>query len=70
VAEHVEAGCPEPVLRVFERPSVPTHALFPQVRLLLPKVRAFADFLVEHWGGPDIRCPLAVAEERLATAER
>jgi DNA-binding transcriptional LysR family regulator len=52
IAHHVVAGRLQPVLTPYQRPSTPLHALFLPVRLASPRVRAFADFLVEQWGDP------------------
>jgi DNA-binding transcriptional LysR family regulator len=37
------------VLEAYQRPPTPLSILTPRTRLLLPKVRAFVDFLQEHW---------------------
>src|ERR1700736_3421485 len=40
------------VLEAYQRPSTPLTILTPRTRLLLPKVRAFVDFLQQHWMHP------------------
>ncbi|MGO9852583.1 MAG: LysR family transcriptional regulator [Steroidobacteraceae bacterium] len=44
------------VLEAYQRPPTPLSMLTPRTRLLLPKVRAFVDFLQQHWMRP--RAPL------------
>lgn len=46
VAEQVRAGRLVTVLDAMTPPSVPVHLVFPQNRLLAPKLRAFVDFAV------------------------
>jgi DNA-binding transcriptional LysR family regulator len=46
VADHVRAGALRLLLEDAEHPPIPIHLLTPQGRLLVPKVRAFADFVV------------------------
>ncbi len=53
VRPHVAAGRLVPVLREFEQPPAPIHALYPHARLLSAKVRSFVDFLVENWRDED-----------------
>ena len=40
------------VLEAYQRPPTPLSILTPRTRLLLPKVRAFVDFLQQHWTRP------------------
>jgi DNA-binding transcriptional LysR family regulator len=40
------------VLEAFQRPATPLSILTLRNRLLLPKVRAFVDFLQQHWRRP------------------
>jgi len=40
------------VLEAYQRPPTPLSILTPRTRLLLPKVRAFVDFLQQHWMRP------------------
>ncbi|SHG58084.1 LysR family transcriptional regulator [Bradyrhizobium erythrophlei] len=40
------------VLEAYQRPSTPLSILTLRNRLLLPKVRAFVDFLQQHWMHP------------------
>ena len=40
------------VLEAYQRPATPLRILTLRNRLLLPKVRAFVDFLQEHWRHP------------------
>jgi DNA-binding transcriptional LysR family regulator len=40
------------VLEAYQRPPTPLSILALRNRLLLPKVRAFVDFLHEHWMHP------------------
>lgn len=46
VAEQIRQGRLVPVLEDLTPPSVPVHLVFPQSRLLAPKLRAFVDFAV------------------------
>jgi DNA-binding transcriptional LysR family regulator len=48
VRDHILAGRLIPVLQGFEPPAIEVHALFPHLRLMPAKVRAFTDFLVER----------------------
>ncbi len=53
VADHVERGELVPVLEGHPTLAWPIHALYPKNRHLLPKVRAFIDYLAESsptWG--------------------
>ena len=40
------------VLEAYQRPPTPLNVLTLRNRLLLPKVRAFVDFLQQHWMHP------------------
>jgi DNA-binding transcriptional LysR family regulator len=40
------------VLEAYQRPPTPLSILTPRTRLLLPKVRAFVDYLQQHWTRP------------------
>jgi DNA-binding transcriptional LysR family regulator len=40
------------VLEAYQRPTTPLTILTLRNRLLLPKVRAFVDFLQQHWMHP------------------
>jgi DNA-binding transcriptional LysR family regulator len=40
------------VLEAYQRPPTPLSILTLRTRLLLPKVRAFVDFLQQHWMRP------------------
>ena len=40
------------VLEAYQRPPTPLSLLTLRTRLLLPKVRAFVDFLQQHWMHP------------------
>ncbi|MGH6931373.1 MAG: substrate binding domain-containing protein, partial [Dongiaceae bacterium] len=53
VRADIAAGRLVPVLRGFEQPPAPIHALYPHARLLSAKVRSFVDFLVETWRDED-----------------
>ena len=44
VAQAVRAGRLVPVLDGFAPPDIPVHVVFPQSRLIAPKIRAFVDF--------------------------
>jgi DNA-binding transcriptional LysR family regulator len=46
--DHILAGRLVQVLKGFELPARPVHALFPHLRLLSTKVRAFMDFVAER----------------------
>jgi DNA-binding transcriptional LysR family regulator len=48
VRDHILAGRLIPVLQGFELPEIEVHALFPHLRLIPAKVRAFTDFVVER----------------------
>src|ERR1700680_4269237 len=50
------AGLLKVVLEAYQRPPTPLSILTLRSRLLLPKVRAFVDFLQQHWMRP--RTPL------------
>jgi DNA-binding transcriptional LysR family regulator len=41
------------LLADYEPAPAPLHALFQPSRLASPKIRAFADYLVERWRGTD-----------------
>jgi len=53
VRPHVGTGGLVPVLRGFEQPAAPIHAVYPHARLLSAKVRSFVDFLLETWRHED-----------------
>ena len=44
VAEQIRQGSLVPVLTNVTPPAVPVHLVFPQSRLLAPKLRTFVDF--------------------------
>jgi DNA-binding transcriptional LysR family regulator len=52
VADHLADGRLRIVLEAYQRPPTPLSILTPRTRLLLPKVRAFVDFLQQHWMRP------------------
>ena len=52
VAHYLADGRLRMVLEAYQRPSTPLSILTLRNRLLLPKVRAFVDFLQEHWMRP------------------
>jgi DNA-binding transcriptional LysR family regulator len=52
VAHHLADGRLKVVLEAYQRPPAPLSVLTPRSRLLLPKVRAFVDFLQQHWLRP------------------
>jgi DNA-binding transcriptional LysR family regulator len=52
VAHHLADGRLRIVLEAYQRPPTPLSILTPRTRLLLPKVRAFVDFLQHHWMRP------------------
>jgi DNA-binding transcriptional LysR family regulator len=56
VAHYLADGRLKVVLEAYQRPPTPLSILTPRTRLLLPKVRAFVDFLQQHWMRP--RTPL------------
>ena len=56
VAHFLADGRLRIVLEAYQRPSTPLSILALRNRLLLPKVRAFVDFLQQHWMHP--RSPL------------
>jgi DNA-binding transcriptional LysR family regulator len=45
-----ETGRLVPLLREWEAPPLPIHAIYPTRRFLAPKVRAMIDFLAEEFG--------------------
>ena len=49
VAHHLADGRLRIVLEAYQRPPTPLSILTLRNRLLLPKVRAFVDFLQQHW---------------------
>ncbi len=51
VAHYLADGRLKVVLEAYQRPPTPLSILTPRTRLLLPKVRAFVDYLHEHWMG-------------------
>ena len=57
VAHCLADGRLKVVLEAYQRPPTPLSILTPRTRLLLPKVRAFVDFLQQHWMRP--RPPLS-----------
>jgi DNA-binding transcriptional LysR family regulator len=62
VGPDVRAGRLKPILRGFEPPPMNIYVVYPSRRHLSAKVRAFADFLVEHfataqWGLPASDAP-------------
>src|ERR1700759_1110028 len=52
VAHYLADGRLRIVLGAYQRPSTPLSILTLRNRLLLPKVRAFVDFLQQHWMHP------------------
>ena len=52
VAHYLADGRLRIVLGAYQRPSTPLSILTLRNRLLLPKVRAFVDFLQQHWMRP------------------
>jgi DNA-binding transcriptional LysR family regulator len=52
VAHYLADGRLRIVLGAYQRPPTPLSILTLRNRLLLPKVRAFVDFLQQHWGRP------------------
>jgi DNA-binding transcriptional LysR family regulator len=44
VAGHIRAGRLVPVLQEFTLPPQPVHLVYPEARLMTPKLRAFLDF--------------------------
>ena len=52
VAHYLADGRLRIVLEAYQRPPTPLSILTLRTRLLLPKVRAFVDFLQQHWMRP------------------
>ena len=52
VAHHLVDGRLKVVLEAYQRPPTPLSILTLRNRLLLPKVRAFVDFVQQHWMHP------------------
>jgi DNA-binding transcriptional LysR family regulator len=50
VGDELRSGTLVPILCEYTPTPVALYAVYPQQRKLLPKVRAFIDFLVEHFG--------------------
>lgn len=48
VADKIRAGQLVPVLEEFAPPPVPVHLVYPESRLIAPKLRAFVDFATLH----------------------
>src|SRR6204780_3359819 len=57
VAHYLADGRLKVVLETYQRPPTPLSILTVRTRLLLPKVRAFVDFLQQHWMRPPILSP-------------
>jgi DNA-binding transcriptional LysR family regulator len=49
VAGHIESGHLRPVLDKYAPPATPVHLLFERVKLSSPKIRTFADYLIDRW---------------------
>jgi DNA-binding transcriptional LysR family regulator len=56
IAYYLADGRLKTVLKGYQRPSTPLSIVALRTRLLLPKVRAFVDFLQQRWMRP--RTPL------------
>jgi DNA-binding transcriptional LysR family regulator len=54
VCEDLRAGRLQLVLPRYSLPESGIYAVMPQRRLVLPRARAFADFLAERFGDPPI----------------
>jgi len=52
VAHYLADGRLKVVLEAYQRPPTPLSILNLRTRLLLPKVRAFVNFLQQHWIRP------------------
>ena len=52
VAEEIEAGHLVTLLRKYEAPARPLHALYAPDRRMTPKLRSFLDFAVRKFGAP------------------
>jgi DNA-binding transcriptional LysR family regulator len=52
VVHYLADGRLKIVLEAYQRPPTPLSILTLRNRLLLPKVRAFVDFLQQHWMRP------------------
>lgn len=64
-ADAVAAGRLRPVLRLWQPPEVPVHAVYPSGRYLAPKVRAFIDLAVDRFPVPGVPpTPAAVSRAR------
>ncbi len=50
IGEEMKSGALQQVLADFKPPEIDVHAVYPERRNLMPKVRAFIDALVEHFG--------------------
>lgn len=50
IGEEMKSGALIPILCDFKPPEIAVHAVYPERRNLMPKVRAFIDALVERFG--------------------
>ena len=50
VGDQLRACTLVPILTKYKQPDIAIHAVYPQQRKVMPKVRAFIDFLAEHFG--------------------
>jgi DNA-binding transcriptional LysR family regulator len=66
VAHYLADGRLKVVLEAYQRPPTPLSILTLRNRLLLPKVRAFVDFLQQHW----MRAPPYSHAERTQAAPK
>ena len=54
ICEDIRTGRLQVVLPRYSPPEIGIHAVMPQRRLVLPRARAFADFLAERFGDPPV----------------
>jgi DNA-binding transcriptional LysR family regulator len=52
VADDIAAGRLQRILTDYERPPAPVHMVFQHTKLSSPKIRAFIDYLTDHWLDP------------------
>jgi DNA-binding transcriptional LysR family regulator len=47
IGDELRSGALKPILRAYRPPEIALHAVYPERRNLMPKVRAFVDFLAQ-----------------------
>ena len=49
VADDLRAGRLQALLGAYQREPTPVQLLFPQARMVSPKLRSFVDHVATHW---------------------